>query len=116
MAQPLGWRHPGRPVRVLEEVQDEAGLDFLDHEGLALDLAEILPLLRHLDRIEHRGDGNAFTLRLKTERKLLLGQGDSAGEVVSDGDRPLLRFGGRSAAQDIDGPFALLKAREEWPR
>lgn len=94
-------------------------LDFLDEPGLPLDLAEILPLLKHLEGIEHRGERNAFVLGLEADQRLL---GErmaerSSGKVVFGDSGQSLRFAGLGAEdQDPNGTFAKLKARGEWPR
>ncbi len=96
-------------------------LKFLNDPGLALDLATILPLLRHLERIQHQGKPNAFTLELKAEQRLLGDPGAerSSGQVVLEfGDsNQVLRFAGMGRQdQDPDQIFSGLKARAEWPR
>ena len=96
-------------------------LKFLDDPGLALDLAKILPLLKHLERVEHQGKPNAFTLELKVDQRLLGDPGAerSSGQVVLGlGDsNPSLRFAGMGRKdQDPDKIFSGLKARGEWPR
>ncbi len=94
-------------------------LDFLDSPGLSLDLAEILPLVKHLKRIEHRGKRNAFVLWLDADRRLL-GERPaerSSGQVVFGDSGQSLRFAGLGAEdQDPDGTFARLKAHGKWPR
>ncbi len=94
-------------------------LDFLDEPGLPFDLAEILPLLKHLERIEHRGGRNAFALGLEADQRLLGERvaGRSSGQVILGDSGQSLRFAGMGAEdQDPDGTFARLKARGEWPR
>ncbi len=93
-------------------------LAFLNDVTLAQDLAELLPLLRHLERVEHRGQENPFSLKL-TGALRLMGDPpctDVDGQVLHNG-RPLLSFSGRrTTTSDADGRFADMKAREEWPR
>lgn len=94
-------------------------LNFLDEPGLPFDLAKILPLLKHLERIEHCGERNAFALGLEANRCLLGEQvaERSSGQVALGDLGQSLRFAGLGAEdQDPDGTFAKLKARGEWPR
>ena len=97
---------------------DPAGeLAFLDDVKLAYDVAKILPLLRHLERVEHRGKNNSFILQLAGTPRLLgdppLGQ--AGGEVrLSDGHPPLAFSGLRT--ESSDAWFADMKAQAEWPR
>ncbi len=79
----------------------------------------MLPLLRHLKRVEHRGDVNRFVLELSDGPRLTgdppCAQDD--GQVVLNGGRPLLGFSGlRLESSDSDERFASMKARGEWPR
>ncbi|MBP6582565.1 MAG: hypothetical protein KA204_03705 [Chromatiaceae bacterium] len=97
---------------------DTQQLAFLEAVGLDSELAQILPLLRHLERIEHCGDTQRFTLQLQAEQRLLAaGKGIcNAGEIHANGRR-LLRYAGLRGADGRDrSVFADLKAREEWPR
>ena len=97
---------------------DPGELAFLEDESLAVELAQILPLLRHLEHIEHLGDVNPFALQLRAQQRLLgqVEQAAVAGEVLAGGLR-LLRYAGRCRADgEQPGVFAALKAREEWPR
>ena len=93
-------------------------LTFLTDRSLARDMAEMLPLLRCLERVEHRGKENSFVLTLEGAARLL---GDppcevADGRVVQD-DQPLLAFSARwSRSPDTEGWFAATKDREEWPR
>ena len=99
---------------------DPAGeLAFLNDEKLAHDMAEMLPLLRHLESVEHKGEDNHFVLRLADASRLM---GDppcqqTSGEVLwADGRQRLAFSGRRIEGPDTDGRFADMKAREEWPR
>ena len=99
---------------------DPAGeLAFLNNEKLAHDMAEMLPLLRHLECVEHKGEDNRFVLRLADASRLM---GDppcqqTSGEVLwADGRQRLAFSGRRIEGPDTDGRFADMKAREEWPR
>ena len=94
-------------------------LAFLSDPNLARDVAEMLPLLRHLERVEHKGAANRFVLDLAGTPRLMgeppCAQAD--GQVLLQGRRPLLDFSGlRLQSIDADGWFASTKAREEWPR
>ena len=94
-------------------------LAFLNDLTLAHDIAEMLPLLRHLERVEHKGKHNPFVLKLTSTPRLM---GDpprteANGQVLrEDGEPPLVFSGRRLASPDADGRFARMKAREEWPR
>ncbi len=96
-------------------------LAFLNEEGLAHDLGEMLPLLRHLQQIEHKGKDNPFVLRITGDGRLM-GEPPrerTHGRVVKDENekRPLLVFSGsRLESPDTDGWFARMRKREEWPR
>ena len=101
--------------------EEPAGeLAFLSDGKLAHDMAEMLPLLRHLEHVEHKGDDNHFVLRVLSDAPRLMGYPpcEQAGSQVlwADG-RPRLAFSGRRIeSPDTDGRFADMKAREEWPR
>lgn len=94
-------------------------LAFLDDANLARDVAEILPLLRHLERVEHRGENNHFALR-RTGEPRLTGEPHrerACGQVLMVDGQPLLGYSGRrQASTDPDGHFAHMKTRKEWPR
>ena len=93
-------------------------LAFLRDGTLAYDVAEMLPLLRHLERVEHRGQDNGFVLTLSGSPQLM---GDPSrrradGRVLLDDERPLLAFSARRLqSPDADGWFGDMKARKEWP-
>lgn len=94
-------------------------LDFLNDPGLGLDLAKILPLLRHLERIEHHGESNAFALKLDANQRLLgeWAAERSNGQVVLGDSGQSLRFAGMGREdRDPHGIFSGLKDRGEWPR
>lgn len=97
---------------------DPARLTFLTDRSLAHAVAEVLPLLRHLERVEHRWKESSFVLTLEGGARLL---GDppcevADGRVLQDG-QPLLAFSARwSRSPDTEGRFAAMKDREEWPR
>ena len=96
---------------------DARELAFLDQEGLPHDLAEMLPMLRHLEQIEHREDAG-FVMRLRAEQRLL-GEGnvsESAGEVSNGGERLLCFAGKRYVDHDSADLFTQIKGRREWPR
>lgn len=93
-------------------------LAFLDEPNLSVLLAEILPLLRHLEIIEHEGERNRFALRLETKQRLLgaCGGFETHGQIFS-GQQPLLQFAGyRYVDQNDDGWVCRLKNSKEWPR
>ena len=92
-------------------------LAFLGDPKLARDVAEMLPLLRHLECVEHKGNINSFVLELSSAAKLI---GDppcaqAQGQILFEGKEPLLGFSGLRS-ESADGWFATAKAREEWPR
>ncbi len=94
-------------------------LTFLEQESLALDLAELLPLLRHLECIEHRDATNSFVLELEVSERLLgqVGGHRTAGQVKANSDSHSLRFAGlRRSNHDPEDLFARIKKRDEWPR
>lgn len=102
---------------------DEAhpDLKFLDDLYLPIDLAEFLPLLKQLERIEHHGERNYFTLELKVDQRLLNNPAAeySNGQVnLRLGDsKQFMRFAGmKQEDQDQQGIFSGLKTRAEWPR
>ena len=94
-------------------------LAFLNDVTLAHDVAEMLPLLRHLDRVEHKGKDNPFVVKLTGGLRLM---GDpprteADGRLVREDGKPVLAFSGRRLENlDANGRFASVKAREEWPR
>ena len=94
-------------------------LAFLDDANLARDVAETLPLLRHLERVEHRGENNRFALQ-RTGEPRLTGEPHrerACGQVLMDDGQLLLGYSGRrQASTDPDGHFAHMKTQEEWPR
>lgn len=96
---------------------DDASRDlgFLTEVGLAAKLAEVLPLLRCLDTIEHSDAVNPFSLRLQADARLLDGADTIDGRVLGKDGSPLVRFAGiRQTSQD--GWVGQLKARPEWPK
>ena len=94
-------------------------LAFLNDVTLAHDVAEMLPLLRHLERVEHKGKDNPFVLKL-TGTPRLMGdppRTEANGQVLREDGEPLLAFSGKRLENlDANGWFARMKAREEWPR
>ena len=95
-----------------------ADLAFLRDQGLAQDLAAVLPLLRHLETIEHRGEVNPFVLRLQAGPRLIAERasaGETDGMVADAAGTPVLRFAG--VRQTETGSWAqALKAAEKWPK
>ena len=94
-------------------------LAFLGDATLAHHLAEMLPLLRHLERVEHRGPNNGFVLTLSDTPRLMAdhSHGHADGQVLLNDGPPLLAFSARRfKSPDADGWFADMKARTEWPR
>ena len=93
-------------------------LSFLRDATLSHDLAELLPLLRHLERIEHRGKDNRFDLQLRGGTRLM---GDPSTEravgqvLLGDGSLLLAFSGRRTQSPDADRQFADMKAQKEWP-
>jgi len=92
-------------------------LAFLHDSELPRDVAEMLPLLRHLERVEYRADTNPFVLELSPGPRLI---GDlpcerADGQVSKGGKETLLAFSGLRSAS-ADRWFASAKDREEWPR
>lgn len=91
---------------------------FLDEANLSTQLAEILPLLRHLESIHYEDQRNGFALRLETEQRLLgaCGNHKTHGQVTM-GQHPLIHFAGqRLIEQDDEDWVSRLKKRKEWPR
>lgn len=96
-------------------------LKFLDDLHLPIDLAEFLPLLKHLERIEHQGEGNLFTLNLKVDQRLLndpVTECSNGQVTLRLGDsKQFMHFAGmKQEDQDPQGTFSGLKTRAEWPR
>ena len=96
-------------------------LGFLRDAKLAHDVAEVLPLLRHLKRVEHKREDNRFVLQIElVDDSRLMGEPrrrTTQGHVLTEDGKPLLTFAGRRIQDsDADGWFAKTKAREEWPR
>ena len=90
-------------------------LAFLNDRELAHDIAKMLPLLQHLERVEQRGSENPFILQLDGTR-LMGDRIEADGQVLLDGRRSLLAFSGkRVTSRDPDARFANLKQRKEWP-
>ena len=133
--QEQSWFLLWLPLRMKQHLQNRSGeetgaiisrfpgddpsgeLDFLDNSALPRNVAEMLPLLRHLERVEYKGTRNPFVLDLSSGGRLI---GDSSyegsdGEVLKEGQSTLLAFSGRRT-ESTDGWFASAKAREEWPR
>ena len=97
---------------------DPAGeLAFLNDEQLAYDVAELLPLLRRLERVEHKGGSNSFVAKLNHAPRLLGGQpvDRTEGKVVLEGGHAPLAFSGLRARGE-DGVFRDMMVRPEWPR
>ena len=94
-------------------------LGFLRDIKLAHDVAELLPLLRHLKRVEHKRQDNRFALQLVDDSRLMgeAPRETTQGHVLTEDGKPLLAFAGRRLQDsDTDGWFAKMRAREEWPR
>lgn len=134
-AQEQSWFLLWLPLRMKRHLQNQSGeetgaiisrfpgddpsgeLDFLDDSALPRNVAEMLPLLRHLERVEYKSTSNPFVLDLSSGGRLI---GDpscegSDGKVVKGGQSTLLAFSGLRS-ESTDGWFASAKAREEWPR
>ncbi len=98
---------------------DSSELAFLCDRKLAHDMAEILPLLRHLEHVEHRGENNCFALRLDfagAPRLLSDPSSDKTnGNVTLADGRPLLAFSGLRTKSE-SASFGRMKERDEWPR
>ena len=92
-------------------------LAFLRDAGLAGDLAEVLPLLQHLEVIEHRHPENLFTLSLSGGPRVLGPDGDGrvAGRVTGADGSPMLRFCGRPGVPPGDWAHRI-KGTEGWPK
>ena len=96
-----------------------AELAFLSEEKVAHDLAEMLPLLRHLQHVEHKGVPR-FVLRLLLDAPSMMRDPRSlrTGSVQvlwADEPRRLAFSIGRIESPDSAGTFAELKDRGEWP-
>ena len=94
-------------------------LAFLNDMTLAQNVAEMLPLLKHLERVQHQGQENPFSLRLTGALRLMDDPPctDVSGQVLQEDGSPLLTFSGnRVANPDVSSRFADMKVREEWPR
>ena len=94
-------------------------LAFLREPDLALRLAEIMPLLHHLTRIEAEEGHDLiapFTVTLSAEERLERagGNGAARGRVHLSNDLPNLGFCGRQRMAEDDW-FTCLKQRDEWP-
>ena len=91
-------------------------LAFLYDKNLAYDMAETLPLLRHLESIEHNGKKNAFVLKLRDEQRLLTSASESkiSGEVQLSGEHQPLDFSGLRDMSE-DGCFKDMRKLETWP-
>ena len=95
----------------------ESELAFLNDEKLPYDMAEMLPLLRHLKSIEYRGANNRIFLQLSATSRLMnvLAVQQTKGQVVLANGRPLLWFSAKGI-KSKDDIFARMRTREEWPR
>ncbi|EJM18904.1 hypothetical protein PMI21_01875 [Pseudomonas sp. GM18] len=102
-------------------------LAFLEESNLKVELAQILPLLHHLERIEHRTGPCPFIVQLKADQRLLPPQNSlvpicetnskAAGVVDLGGGDSVHGFAGvRRVGQDRDDIFSRLKSRPEWPQ
>ena len=92
------------------------GLAFLNEGKLTHEIAAMLPLLRHLKRVEHKGGDNRFVLEL-ADGPRLMGEAKASGQVLWVDGKPRFAFSGRRVeSPDADGRFADMKARNEWPR
>lgn len=97
-------------------------LGFLTEPDLPLRLAEILPLLHHLVRIDFRGDKAnhpAFSIQLQAqqrlERQARKGQAQGWVEVSSAMGSQRLSFSGQKHESGDDW-FARLRSRPDWPK
>ena len=115
-----GGQETGAIIRRFPGDEPAGELAFLSDGKLAHDVAEMLPLLRHLAHVEHKGKGNRFVLRVAPHTPRLMGEPpceQTSGQVQWADGRPLLAFSGRRiASPDTDGRFAEMVAREGWPR
>ncbi len=121
-------RFPGDPT----SGNDPTGeLAFLDDAKLAYEIGAILPLLRHLRRVEHKDieredkERNRFVVRLDGTPRLLSDFSEFPENVdrqirvdgqilLEDGCPPLSFSGVRIDSCDVD--FAAMKEHEAWPR
>lgn len=131
---------PLRKKRHLYDAQGETGsiiarfpgddpsqdLAFLEKPSLQVEVAQIMPLLHHLERIEHRTGSYPFVVQLKADLRLLptthsLGSGcetdwKANGVIAISGSEIDLRFAGaRRESQEHGDIFSRLKKLPEWP-
>ncbi len=103
---------------------DELGgpdLRFLAEEALTSDIAAILPLLRHLERVDYRpleGTGKALSISISAEGRLERDAREASSTgVVTEGEKPVLKFHGqkrdRSGAESV---FERLREHGAWPK
>lgn len=115
-----GGQETGAIIRRFPGDEPAGELAFLSDGKLAHDVAEMLPLLRHLAHVEHKGEGNRFVLRVAPHAPRLMGDPrceQTSGQVQWADGRPRLVFSGRRfESPDTDSRFADMVAREEWPR
>ena len=94
-------------------------LAFLNEKRLARDLAEMLPLLRHIECVEHRGKNNRFAVRLADGSRLMgiAPRERVHGQILKGNGRPLLNFSGRGQmGTDADSRFVEMRALDAWPQ
>ena len=109
----------GAIIRCFPGDEPSSDLAFLSDGKLACDLAEVLPLLRHLQRVEHRGEDNRFVVQLADAPRLMGSppRQQASGQVLwAEGKRRLAFSGRRVESPDTDGRFENMRAREGWPR
>lgn len=130
-----GWFLLWLPLRMKRHLQTRKGEDagaivssfpgdnpaealaFLDDATLAHDVAEMLPLLRRLERVEHRGEKNSFTVQIGRGPRLMWEHPQASGEILlANGCRGLAFSGRRRASVDADGRFSDMQRRDQWPR
>lgn len=115
-----GGQETGAIIRRFPGDEPAGELAFLSDGKLAHDVAEMLPLLRHLAHVEHKGEGNSFVLRVAPHTPRLMGDPpceQTSGQVQWADGQPRLAFSGRRIeSPDTDDRFADMVARDEWPR
>ncbi|WPL17963.1 hypothetical protein Thiowin_03011 [Thiorhodovibrio winogradskyi] len=105
----------------------QQALEFLTDANLGADLAELLPLLRHLETIQYRDQDNPIRLQVQAKARLLgelasnqtLTQVDNRattlGQVVDETNTAWLEFTGVTHGTSAAWP-QQLKACEAWPK
>lgn len=89
-------------------------LGFMSDARFGSDLAEMLPLLRHLEKIGYESADNPFEINLQCDSRLMVdNQEKASGEIVTDSGS--IKFAGERR-QSTDDWFIRAKQSAAWPK